>query len=166
MRYFAGGNTSQGFCTRFDHILPKEQQKRMCYIKGGPGVGKSSLMKAVGKAAESAGLRVEYFYCSSDPESLDGVAIPEKGAALMDGTAPHVYDPVLPGARDTLVSLGDFLDEKSLRASLEELQQTQRQISWAARTWADEPVLKLTVDGPATSLSTWMWLLWSLGCDP
>ena len=92
MRYFAGGNTSQGFCTRFDHILPKEQQKRMFYIKGGPGVGKSSLMKAVGKAAESAGLRVEYFYCSSDPESLDGVAIPEKGAALMDGTAPHGMD--------------------------------------------------------------------------
>ena len=129
MRYFAGGNTSQGFCTRFDHILPKEQQKRMFYIKGGPGVGKSSLMKAVGKAAESAGLRVEYFYCSSDPESLDGVAIPEKGAALMDGTAPHVYDPVLPGARDTLVSLGDFLDEKALRSSQEELQETQRQIS-------------------------------------
>ena len=129
MRYFAGGNTSQGFCTRFDHILPKEQQKRMFYIKGGPGVGKSSLMKAVGKAAESAGLRVEYFYCSSDPESLDGVSIPEKGAALMDGTAPHVYDPVLPGARDTLVSLGDFLDEKALRNFREELQETQNQIS-------------------------------------
>lgn len=129
MRYFAGGNTSQGFCTRFDHILPKEQQQRMFYLKGGPGVGKSSLMKAVGKAAEGAGLRVEYFYCSSDPESLDGVSIPEKGAALMDGTAPHVYDPVLPGARDTLVSLGDFLDEKALRNFREELQETQRQIS-------------------------------------
>ena len=129
MRYFAGGNTSQGFCTRFDHILPKEQQKRMFYLKGGPGVGKSSLMKAVGKAAENAGLQVEYFYCSSDPDSLDGMALPEKGVALMDGTSPHVYDPVIPGARDTLISLGDFLDEKGLRASLEELQQTQRQIS-------------------------------------
>lgn len=129
MRYFAGGNTSNGFCTRFDHILPKEQQKRMFYIKGGPGVGKSSMMKAVGKAAENAGLRVEYFYCSSDPDSLDGVALPEKGAAMMDGTSPHVYDPVIPGARDTLISLGDFLDEKSLRASREELQETQRLIS-------------------------------------
>ena len=129
MRYFAGGNTSNGFCTRFDHILPKEQQKRMFYIKGGPGVGKSSMMKAVGKAAENAGLRVEYFYCSSDPDSLDGVTLPEKGAAMMDGTSPHVYDPVIPGARDTLISLGDFLDEKSLRASREELQETQRLIS-------------------------------------
>ena len=129
MRYFAGGNTSNGFCTRFDHILPKEQQKRMFYIKGGPGVGKSSMMKAVGKAAENAGLRVEYFYCSSDPDSLDGVAMPEKGAAMMDGTSPHVYDPVIPGARDTLISLGNFLDEKSLRASREELQETQRLIS-------------------------------------
>ena len=43
--FLAGGNTAQGFTSCFDSILPKEQQKRMYYIKGGPGVGKSTLMK-------------------------------------------------------------------------------------------------------------------------
>lgn len=86
-------------------------------------------MRRVGEAAEKAGLEVEYFHCSSDPDSLDAVCLPQKGAALMDGTAPHVYDPVAPGARDTLVSLGDFLDEAALRSHIEDILNLQKAIS-------------------------------------
>lgn len=129
MHYFAGGNTARGFFSCFEDIMPETQRKRMFYIKGGPGVGKSSLMKKIGLAAEKAGWEVEYFHCSSDPDSLDGVAFPEKGVALMDGTSPHVYDPAVPGARDTLVSLGDFLDEKQLRPALEDVRRIQGEIS-------------------------------------
>jgi len=32
---------------------------------------------------------VEYHHCSSDGNSLDGVALPDQGIALLDGTAPH-----------------------------------------------------------------------------
>ena len=127
--FLAGGNTAQGFCTCFDFILPKERQKRMYYIKGGPGVGKSTLMKRFAKAAEDKGLEVEYFHCSSDPDSLDGVSLPALGVGMMDGTAPHTYDPVIPGARDTLVSLGDFLDEKALLPHVREIEKVQKQIS-------------------------------------
>ena len=129
MHYFAGGNTAQGFFSCFEDMVQEKQRKRMFYIKGGPGVGKSSLMKKIGLAAEKAGWEVEYFHCSSDPESLDGVAFPEKGVALMDGTSPHVYDPAVPGARDTLVSLGDYLDEKQLRPALEDVRRIQGEIS-------------------------------------
>ncbi|NCB05541.1 MAG: hypothetical protein EOM69_08470 [Clostridia bacterium] len=121
MRYFAGGNTAEGFQSCFGDILPTRAQRRMFYIKGGPGVGKSSLMKQVGSALEAKGEKVEYFYCSSDPDSLDGVAAPALGVGMMDGTAPHVYDPVIPGGRDTLVSLGDYLDEKKLQQNRSEL---------------------------------------------
>lgn len=86
-------------------------------------------MRRVGEAAEKAGLEVEYFHCSSDPDSLDAVCLPQKGTALMDGTAPHVYDPVAPGARDTLVSLGDFLDEAALRSHIEDILNLQKAIS-------------------------------------
>lgn len=127
--FFAGGNTSAGFCSYFEDLLPEEARKRMYYLKGGPGVGKSTFMRRIGEAAEKAGLRVEYFYCSSDPDSLDGVALPQLGAAVMDGTAPHVYDPALPGARDTLISLGDFLDTDRLRPLLFELRGLQEGIS-------------------------------------
>ncbi|MBR5545761.1 MAG: hypothetical protein IKU70_02140 [Clostridia bacterium] len=127
--FLAGGNTAQGFYSCFDFILPKEQQKRMYYIKGGPGVGKSTLMKRFARAAEDKGLEVEYFHCSSDPDSLDGVSLPALGVGMMDGTAPHIYDPVIPGARDTLISLGDFLDEKALLPHVRDIEKVQKQIS-------------------------------------
>lgn len=129
IHYFPGGNTAEGFCSHFGDILPAPMRRRMFYLKGGPGVGKSTLMRRVGEAAEKAGLEVEYFHCSSDPDSLDAVCLPQKGAALMDGTAPHVYDPVAPGARDTLVSLGDFLDEAALRSHIEDILNLQKAIS-------------------------------------
>lgn len=129
IHYFPGGNTAEGFCSHFEDILPAPARKHMFYLKGGPGVGKSTLMRRVGEAAEKAGLEVEYFHCSSDPDSLDAVCLPQKGAALMDGTAPHVYDPVVPGARDTLVSLGDFLDEAALRSHIEDILNLQKAIS-------------------------------------
>lgn len=128
-RYFAGANTAEGFYSRFDDILPRDARRRMFYIKGGPGVGKSTLMRRVGERAEAAGLDVEYFFCSSDPRSLDGVAIPSRGLAIMDGTAPHVYDPVVPAARDTLISLGDHLDEKRLRPHMKEIDALMSDIS-------------------------------------
>jgi len=129
MHYLAGGNTARGFYSCFDHIMPEDRRRRMYYIKGGPGVGKSSLMKEIGKVGEETGWEVEYFHCSSDPDSLDGIAFPQRGIALMDGTAPHVYDPILPGARDTLVSLGDYLDTEKLRPGARELRDIQKEIS-------------------------------------
>ncbi len=127
--YFAGGNTAEGFCSHFEDILPAPSRRRMYYLKGGPGVGKSTLMRRVGEAAEKQGLAVEYFHCSSDPDSLDGICLPERGMAMMDGTSPHVYDPVIPGARDTLISLGDFLDEAALRPHTRDIAGVQQAIS-------------------------------------
>ncbi|MDD3218781.1 MAG: hypothetical protein PHC41_09130 [Lachnospiraceae bacterium] len=127
--YFAGGNTAYGFCSYFPYILPEAEQKQVYYIKGGPGVGKSTLMKQIGKRMEEAGYRVEYFFCSGDPASLDAVAVPALGAALMDGTAPHIYDPAIPGARDTLVSLGDYLREEQLRTNQDKIIRISREIS-------------------------------------
>ena len=129
IHYFAGGNTASGFWNCFDSILPASERKRVYLLKGGPGVGKSTLMKRATQTAEEKGLQVEYFHCSSDPDSLDGVSLPQHGIALMDGTAPHVQDPVIPGARDTLLSLGDFLDEKALMPHLGQIAQVQKEIS-------------------------------------
>ena len=129
IHYFAGGNTARGFYSCFEDILPKVQQKRMYYIKGGPGVGKSTLMKRFAQTAEEKGVAVEYFHCSSDPDSLDGISLPSLGVGMMDGTAPHVYDPVVPGARDTLIPLGDLLDEEALAPHAGEIAAVQKQIS-------------------------------------
>ncbi len=82
--FFPGGNTPHGFVNCFDDILPQYAARRVYYVKGGSGVGKSTLMQRVGERYQRQGWDVEYFNCSSDPASLDGVALPALGVALMD----------------------------------------------------------------------------------
>lgn len=86
---FPGGNTYKGFHSFYDHILPQEEANRIFCIKGGPGVGKSSFMKAIAKEFVELGYDVELHHCSSDNNSLDGVVIKQAKVALLDGTAPQ-----------------------------------------------------------------------------
>ena len=56
LHFFAGGNTAQGFFPCFEDILPEDRRKRVFYLKGGPGVGKSTLMRRVAAHAEAHAL--------------------------------------------------------------------------------------------------------------
>lgn len=112
--YFSAANTPKGFYSCFQNVLPLDAADHIYYIKGGSGCGKSTFMKNIGNAAEEAGLTVEYFHCSSDANSLDGVHIVEKKTAVFDGTAPHTMDPKMCGAVDSIINLGQFLDEEKL----------------------------------------------------
>ncbi|PRR78189.1 hypothetical protein CLLI_18580 [Clostridium liquoris] len=111
---FPGSNTSQGFYSFFQYIIPANEARRIFYIKGGPGTGKSSLMKKISKIFLDNGHTIEFFHCSSDNESLDAIAIKDLGIALIDGTAPHINDPSVPGALDEILNLGVFLNERQL----------------------------------------------------
>jgi len=115
---FAGSNTSMGFVNFFGEIL-EANTNRIFIIKGGPGVGKSTFMKKIGQDLLDRGYNVEYFYCSSDPDSLDAVAVPSLKVAIMDGTAPHVMDPRYPGAVDEIIYFGDYWDDDVLVANRE-----------------------------------------------
>ncbi|RKD32467.1 ATPase [Thermohalobacter berrensis] len=88
-RMFPGGNTSKGFYSYYDYIIEKDAN-RIFIIKGGPGVGKSSMMKKIAKEMIDRGYNIEYHHCSSDNNSIDGVVIPKLRVGLIDGTAPHV----------------------------------------------------------------------------
>jgi hypothetical protein len=127
--FFPGGNTSQGFYSRFAHILPRNQISRKIILKGGPGVGKSTLMRRVAEYLQGIQQDVEFFHCSSDPDSLDGIAAPGLGFALIDGTAPHVMDPVLPGAEDGILNLGECLREEQLGKSRRLLRDAMEEIA-------------------------------------
>lgn len=105
--YFPGGNTSKGFYSYYRYIMSQHNASRIYCLKGGPGTGKSTIMKDVGKYYYDKGYDVELHHCSSDNNSLDGVVIRELNAVILDGTAPHVVDPINPGAVDEIVNLGD-----------------------------------------------------------
>lgn len=112
LRYFAGGNTARGFYSLFESNLQNLQ--RLFILKGGPGTGKSTLMKSIGKEWHERGYEVELIHCSSDAESLDAVIIPALGAGVVDGTAPHVIEPKAPGAVEEYVNLGEAWDSRAL----------------------------------------------------
>lgn len=125
--YFPGSNTCRGFHGYFQELLPPENTQRAYILKGGPGVGKSTLMKRVGAAWEKQGRNVTYYWCSGDPDSLDAVV--SGGRMLMDGTAPHVIDPVQPAAADGIVNLGVCLSESIMAAHRAEALAVSRDIS-------------------------------------
>ncbi len=112
---FPGGNTSLGFYSFFDEILPQEEARRFMIIKGGPGVGKSTFMKKIAQEMVNRGYDAEYLHCASDCESLDGVVFPEIKVAIIDGTSPHIVDPKNPGAVDEIINLGEYWNEEDIR---------------------------------------------------
>ena len=61
-------------------------------LKGGVGVGKSNFMRKIGQDFEARGYDIEYHWCSSDNNSLDGIVIGNNQICFLDGTAPHVVD--------------------------------------------------------------------------
>lgn len=126
-KMFPGGNTSQGFYSYYDNII-RPDANRIFVIKGGPGVGKSTLMRSIGETMLNLGYDVEFHCCSSDNGSLDGVCIPEIGVAMLDGTAPHVVDPKNPGAVDEILNLGEFWDEEEIRKNKNGVLTTNRRI--------------------------------------
>ena len=111
---FPGSNTSKGFYSFYRYILPQDNANRILCLKGGPGTGKSSLMKKVGAYFFAKGYNIEYHHCSSDSNSLDGIVVKELNVAILDGTSPHIVDPITPGAVDEIINLGDALDVDKL----------------------------------------------------
>ena len=94
VQYFLGANAPDGFYSLYPQLIDLERARAVYILKGGPGCGKSTLMRRVGERMEQAGLETEYILCSGDPDSLDGLVLPQLGVAIVDGTAPHGTAPL------------------------------------------------------------------------
>jgi hypothetical protein len=110
---FPGSNTPAGFLSFYREGL--RNLENVFILKGGPGCGKSTIIKKIGHNMATRGYDVEFWQCSSDNDSLDGVLIPALSAAVVDGTKPHVVDPQYPGAVDEIINLGQAWNKDLLR---------------------------------------------------
>lgn len=125
---FPGGNTSKGFYSLYRYILGQDEARRIICIKGGPGTGKSSMMKNISKHFADKGFDIEHHHCSSDNNSLDGVVIKGLNVAILDGTSPHVVDPLTPGAVDEILNMGDCWNEEGFKADRQNIIEISREI--------------------------------------
>lgn len=125
IRTFLGANSATGFYSLYE---PFVKDLRTVVIKGGPGSGKSGLMKKIASYAHDQGLFTEYCHCSSDGDSLDGIRIPQRNLCVVDGTSPHLIEPKFAGAKDEIFYTGAFWNGKKLRDSLTEIQELTERI--------------------------------------
>lgn len=111
-KYFLGSMAEEGFRSDFGKLISGDGVYTYI-LKGGAGTGKSSLMKKVA-AKFSEGGDIESYFCSSDPDSMDAVYIKSAAALIVDGTAPHTFDPEFPAVKQRIVNLGDHWDSERL----------------------------------------------------
>lgn len=133
--YFAASNSAKGFFSYYGECFDHPRIGQVYAVKGGPGTGKSHFLRSVAEYGGARGWQCEYVYCSSDPQSLDGVILScgEDCVALLDATAPHVYEPQHPGVRENLINLGDFWDREKLSKSADRISTLNQEKSKAFR---------------------------------
>ena len=119
--YFLGSSGKNGFFSCFSQLTPKIEGQYTYIIKGGPGTGKSTLMRKIADEMEKKDINCERIFCSSDPDSLDGVIFPSIRVSICDGTSPHTLDPDYPGATGEIVNLGECWDKKKIYENKEKI---------------------------------------------
>lgn len=120
-KYFLAANSCEGFVSSFNNNYNKLDGDKAYLIKGGPGTGKSTFMKKLAEKALNSGLEAELCFCSSDPDSLDGVIFEDINTIILDATPPHAIEPELPGVCENTINLGELWDEKSLYLKREKI---------------------------------------------
>lgn len=121
--YFGAANGFDGFRSNFKEIFNPKDYTKIYILKGGPGTGKSTLMKEVAKYFGERKCEITAILCSSDPESLDGIIVESSGRriGIVDGTAPHVVEAEFPGAVEEIINLADGFDFKELMRRKDEV---------------------------------------------
>ena len=121
--YFAAANGYKGFKCYFKEIFNPDEFEKIFIIKGGPGTGKSTLMKNIMSSLDEK-VKAEAILCSSDVKSLDGVILEfsNKKIAIMDGTSPHATDPIYPGATEEIINLGNGWNYSLLKNNKENIE--------------------------------------------
>ena len=112
--FFFGANNKSKYVSLFDSMYDPKEEGKHYILKGGPGTGKSTLMKKLASELERKGYCVERGYCSADPNSLDVVLAPEISFSIVDGTSPHEFNATYPGVTEFIVNLGEAWDKKYL----------------------------------------------------
>ncbi len=132
---FVASNSRSGFYSNYREVFDRSEVDHVYAVKGGPGTGKSRFLREVAACGERKGYHCEYIYCSSDPDSLDAVILSgkERTVALLDATAPHVYEPSHPGFREEIVNLGDFWNAEKLIPHAAEIGELNREKAGAYR---------------------------------
>ncbi len=116
--FFLGSTSASGFSSKFINLIKREGYYTYI-LKGGPGTGKSTLIKKI--CSEFSDEDMEIYHCSSDIHSLDAVILNDSKVIVVDGTSPHVFEAEFPGVSQEIVNLGSYWNKSKLSSSGSEI---------------------------------------------
>ncbi|GIP34130.1 PRK06851 family protein [Paenibacillus sp. J2TS4] len=132
--YFIVGNTAQGTYSLFDSAY--RNIKTLYSITGGPGTGKSAIIRSIADNLISQGRDVELYHSSLDSNDLDGLIVTDLQVGLIDGTVcPEAFriNEISGGELQQNYDLDEAVDRNALQANESRMAELQAEIDrWYA----------------------------------
>lgn len=131
--YFAEGLTLRGYIS----LLPSRRPawERIYVLLGGPGTGKSTLIKTLGLELLDRGYELDFLRSAQDPDAMAGFILQRYGLAMLDAQKISPLRWHAPGLVEYFIDFSPFVDRDCLRRRRgeiitlhESLEQAQAQI--------------------------------------
>ncbi|MDP4161190.1 MAG: hypothetical protein Q8911_15770, partial [Bacillota bacterium] len=110
--YFAEGMTTRGYISLLPNMMPS--WRRAFVLLGGPGTGKSTMIKMIGLELLDRGYDVDFLRSARDPDSMAGFIMPRKEVTMLDAMEVSPLRWRAPGVIEKFVDFGMFCDERKL----------------------------------------------------
>lgn len=119
--WFLGANAPKGYYSKFDQLFSASPGGKCFLLKGGPGTGKSTVLKKIAETLQKRKLSTELIFCTADTDSLDAVIASEGKIVAADATPPHGVHPKYPGIYEREICFSDFWNEEKLLEHAKEI---------------------------------------------
>lgn len=110
--YFAEGMTTRGYISLLPNMMPS--WRRAFILLGGPGTGKSTMIKTIGLELLDRGNDIDFLRSVRDPDSMAGFILPHKGITMLDAMEISPLRWRAPGVVEKFVDFSTFCEESKL----------------------------------------------------
>ena len=110
--YFAEGITTRGYISLLPNMMPSWQ--RAYVLLGGPGTGKSTLIKMIGLELLDRGYDIDFLRSARDPDSMAGFIMPRRGLAMLDAMEVSPLRWRAPGVVEKFIDFSIFCNQVDL----------------------------------------------------
>ena len=139
--YFPEGLTTRGYISLLPNMMPS--WKRAYVLLGGPGTGKSTLIKVIGMELLDRGYDIDFLRSVRDPDSIAGLIIPRMGLAMLDAMEVSPLRWRAPGVVEKFIDFRMFCDEHKLEKQRSPILKIENQIQELQITLEDELATEL-----------------------
>lgn len=127
--YFAEGMTTRGYISLLPNMMPS--WRRVFVLLGGPGTGKSTMIKVIGLELLDRGYDIDFLRSAKDPDSMAGFIMPSEGLTMLDAMEVSPLRWRAPGVVEKFVDFSMFCDESKLeqrRSAITEIEDRMQEI--------------------------------------